>query len=867
MASNLSPMMQQYFAIKNQHKDHILFFRVGDFYEMFFDDAITASKELELTLTGKDCGMEERAPMCGIPFHARETYIQRLIEKGFKVAICDQTELPGQGNTLVNRDVIRVVTPGTVMEDSMLKEDKNNYICSLYFKNGCAWLCFCDISTGTMQSTEIQSGNFEIDLKSELYKYMPKEIIINSEILNQKWLSDYLRDVIHCSAELVNDFDYNDFVVEEVVKKQFAGKTFGIEMSRCLWQLINYLSQTQKVGIEKLDKVDIYSPDSFMKLSYTTVSNLELFETIRSKEKKGSLLWILDGTKTSFGKRMLRQIISAPLMDKEQIDMRLNAVEYFNNNLILRMDVQNRLKLIRDMERLCKRAGFGSAGPRDVFSLSRSVKEIPTVKNLLAKSDDRLISSLNGDIDTLFELGELLDRAIVENPPATIKDGGFIKAGFDRDVDRYRHLVNDNIDILKDIENRLKLETKIPKLKVGYNRVFGYYIEVTNSYKDLVPDTFIRKQTLAGGERYITEELKNLEQEILTAKENLLAREKALYADLLKSIADETDKILKTTRAMAYIDVLAAFSRISTKNNYVKPTVTKEDRLIIKDGRHPVVEQMSREEVFIPNDALLDCNENMVNIITGPNMAGKSTFMRQVAIIVIMAQIGCFVPAKSAIVPICDTVFTRVGASDDLSSGRSTFMVEMSEVSEILQNATSKSLVILDEIGRGTSTYDGMSIAKAVVEYIINPQNNLGCKTLFATHYHELTEMENNFHGVINYNIAVKKRGDDITFLRKIVRGGADDSYGIQVAKLAGVPDWVIQRAKEILKELVENAEREKMAVRQLSLDDTMFVNYRPVENQGTKLSRVEEELAKIDVNVLTPIEALNLLNKLKSML
>ena len=867
MASNLSPMMQQYFAIKNQHKDHILFFRVGDFYEMFFDDAITASKELELTLTGKDCGMEERAPMCGIPFHARETYIQRLIEKGFKVAICDQTELPGKGKTLVNRDVIRVVTPGTVMEDSMLKEDKNNYICSLYFKNGCAWLCFCDISTGTMQSTEIQSGNFEIDLKSELYKYMPKEIIINSEILNQKWLSDYLRDVIHCSAELVNDFDYNDFVVEEVVKKQFAGKTFGIEMSRCLWQLINYLSQTQKVGIEKLDKVDIYSPDSFMKLSYTTVSNLELFETIRSKEKKGSLLWILDGTKTSFGKRMLRQIISAPLMDKEQIDMRLNAVEYFNNNLILRMDVQNRLKLIRDMERLCKRAGFGSAGPRDVFSLSRSVKEIPTVKNLLAKSDDRLISSLNGDIDTLFELGELLDRAIVENPPATIKDGGFIKAGFDRDVDRYRHLVNDNIDILKDIENRLKLETKIPKLKVGYNRVFGYYIEVTNSYKDLVPDTFIRKQTLAGGERYITEELKNLEQEILTAKENLLARENALYADLLKSIADEPDKILKPTTAMAYIDVLAAFSRISTKNNYVKPTVTKEDRLIIKDGRHPVVEQMSREEVFIPNDALLDCNENMVNIITGPNMAGKSTFMRQVAIIVIMAQIGCFVPAKSAIVPICDTVFTRVGASDDLSSGRSTFMVEMSEVSEILQNATSKSLVILDEIGRGTSTYDGMSIAKAVVEYIINPQNNLGCKTLFATHYHELTEMENNFHGVINYNIAVKKRGDDITFLRKIVRGGADDSYGIQVAKLAGVPDWVIHRAKEILKELVENAEREKMAVRQLSLDDTMFVNYRPVENQGTKLSRVEEELAKIDVNVLTPIEALNLLNKLKSML
>ena len=863
--ATLSPMMQQYLSIKEAHKDHIVFFRLGDFYEMFFDDALLASKELELTLTGRDCGLEERAPMCGIPYHSSESYIQRLLEKGYKVAICEQTERPQKGKTLVNRDVIRVVTPGTVMENSMLSEDRNNYIASIYIEGQKSWVCFCDISTGTMQTTVIGEDNFENNLKSEIYKYMPKEIIINTPILKLKWLTDYLKNIIHCSVELIDDKEYNDFVVDETVKKQFAGKSFDINTSRCLWQLLDYLSKTQKVGVDMLDKVDNYEQKSFMSLSYTTTANLELFETIRSKEKRGSLLWVLDHTKTSFGKRMMRKIIGAPLMDKKSIDARLDAVEYFNNNPMVRMDAQTHLKNIQDMERLCTRAGFGNAGPRDVFSLSQSIKALIPLKTVLSSSDNALICRLNNDIDPMEQLGQLLSSAIVENPPATTKDGGMIKDGYDEEIDYNRHLVNDSMEILAEIENRLRQETGIPKLKVGYNRVFGYYIEVTRSYLDLVPDTFIRKQTLAGSERYITEELKNLEQEILSANEKLLAREKYLFAELLKSISRETDRILKTTNAMSYIDVLASFSQVSQKNNYVKPTITDSDKLYIKDGRHPVVEAMLKDEIFIPNDALLDCDANRVNIITGPNMAGKSTFMRQVAIIAVMAQIGCFVPAKIAEIPICDAIFTRVGASDDLSSGRSTFMVEMSEVSEILKNATGKSLVILDEIGRGTSTYDGMSIAKAVVEYIHSKNNNMGCKTLFATHYHELTEMENSIHGIVNYNIAVKKRGDDITFLRKIVRGGADDSYGIQVAKLAGIPDAVIERAKTILRELVENAEREKLAVRQLSFDD----GFMPVVQQEIQScpSELVQELEKLDVNVLTPIEALNILYKLKSLL
>lgn len=863
--ATLSPMMQQYFSIKEAHKDHIVFFRLGDFYEMFFDDALLASKELELTLTGRDCGLPERAPMCGIPFHSSEAYIQRLLEKGYKVAICEQTELPQKGKALVNRDVIRVVTPGTIMENSMLAEDKNNYIASIYIEDSQARLCFCDISTGSMQSTVVGGDNFENNLKSEIFKYMPKEIIINTRLLDLKWLTEFFKNIVHCSVELIEDSQYNDFTVNEVISTQFKGKSFDREMSRCLWQLLNYLSQTQKVGVEKLDVVDSYSQSSFMKLSYTTTSNLELFETIRSKEKRGSLLWVLDNTKTSFGKRMLRKVIAAPLMDKNEINQRLDAVEYFNNNPMVRMDTQTHLKNIQDMERLCTRAGFGNAGPRDVFSMSQSIKALKPLKSVLSKSDNHLINKLNSDIDPLEKLGALLDSAIVENPPATIKDGGIIKDGFDSEVDHNRHLVTGSMEILAEIENRLRQETNIPKLKVGYNRVFGYYIEVTRSYLDLVPDNFIRKQTLAGAERYITEELKNLEAEILGANEKLLAREKYLYGNLLKAISDETEKILRTTKAMAYVDILAGFSQLSLKNNYVKPTVTTGDKLYIKDGRHPVVEAMLKDEIFIPNDALLDCDANRVNIITGPNMAGKSTFMRQVAIIVIMAQIGCFVPAKMAEIPVCDAIFTRVGASDDLSSGRSTFMVEMSEVSEILKNATEKSLVILDEIGRGTSTFDGMSIAKAVVEYIHSKQNNLGCKTLFATHYHELTEMESQIHGVVNYNIAVKKRGDDITFLRKIVRGGADDSYGIQVAKLAGVPDAVIERAKTILDELVSNAEREKMAVRQLSFDDGFYA--QPQQQVQSVPSEIITELEKVDVNVLTPIEALNILNKLKSMI
>ena len=859
--------MQQYLAVKEQHKDHVLFFRLGDFYEMFFDDAILASKELDLTLTGKECGLDERAPMCGIPYHAAEPYIQKLLKKGYKVAICEQTELPQKGKTLVDREVIRVVTPGTVLESGILDEEQHNYISSIASDNKVIEICVCDISTGSMQMTGIPEDDFEEALKSELYRYMPKEILVSRELMDLKWLSVYLRDTLKCSVEITDGSDYDQKSMDEAVKKQFADRNFSPLERKCLGQLLIYLSKTQKNGIDKISSFESYDTESYMQLSPVTVYNLELFETMRSKEKRGSLLWVLDRTRTSIGKRMIRSFLSSPLMDVDTINRRLDAVECMNRDLISRVNLQKLLSNIRDMERLTIRAGYGNASPRDLFALSKSIEVVPQIKECADSFDNELVKSLNNDIDTLSDLGEYLSRAIIDNPPALTRDGGFIKAGFDDVVDYNRHLVNDSMSILAEMEAKLKEETGIPKLKIGYNRVFGYYIEVTRSYLDMVPDTFIRKQTLAGAERFINEELKDLEQNILQASDKLLAREKALYVEILKAVSDRTDRILKTTKAISYLDVLASYSEVSISNNYVKPFVTDSDTIRIKDGRHPVIERMNRDDVFIPNDALLDCDLNRVNVITGPNMAGKSTFMRQVAIITIMAQIGCFVPAKSAEIGVCDAVYTRVGASDDLSSGRSTFMVEMSEVSEILKNATPRSLIILDEIGRGTSTFDGMSIARAVVEYIHDKSRGLGCKTLFATHYHELTEMESQMSGIVNYNIAVKKRGDDITFLRKIVRGGADDSYGIQVAKLAGIPDDVIERAKTILDDLVEMSNREKMAVRQLSFDD----NFMPPPAKGDDISssqrEIIERLEKVDVNVLTPIEALNILNELKKMM
>ena len=859
--------MQQYLAVKEQHKDHVLFFRLGDFYEMFFDDAILASKELDLTLTGKECGLDERAPMCGIPYHAAEPYIQKLLKKGYKVAICEQTELPQKGKTLVDREVIRVVTPGTVLESGILDEEQHNYISSIASDNKVIEICVYDISTGSMQMTGIPEDDFEEALKSELYRYMPKEILVSRELMDLKWLSVYLRDTLKCSVEITDGSDYDQKSMDEAVKKQFADRNFSPLERKCLGQLLIYLSKTQKNGIDKISSFESYDTESYMQLSPVTVYNLELFETMRSKEKRGSLLWVLDRTRTSIGKRMIRSFLSSPLMDVDTINRRLDAVECMNRDLISRVNLQKLLSNIRDMERLTIRAGYGNASPRDLFALSKSIEVVPQIKECADSFDNELVKSLNNDIDTLSDLGEYLSRAIIDNPPALTRDGGFIKAGFDDVVDYNRHLVNDSMSILAEMEAKLKEETGIPKLKIGYNRVFGYYIEVTRSYLDMVPDTFIRKQTLAGAERFINEELKDLEQNILQASDKLLAREKALYVEILKAVSDRTDRILKTTKAISYLDVLASYSEVSISNNYVKPFVTDSDTIRIKDGRHPVIERMNRDDVFIPNDALLDCDLNRVNVITGPNMAGKSTFMRQVAIINIMAQIGCFVPAKSAEIGVCDAVYTRVGASDDLSSGRSTFMVEMSEVSEILKNATPRSLIILDEIGRGTSTFDGMSIARAVVEYIHDKSRGLGCKTLFATHYHELTEMESQMSGIVNYNIAVKKRGDDITFLRKIVRGGADDSYGIQVAKLAGIPDDVIERAKTILDDLVEMSNREKMAVRQLSFDD----NFMPPPAKGDDISssqrEIIERLEKVDVNVLTPIEALNILNELKKMM
>ncbi len=864
--SKLSPMMQQYQDIKSRHKEHILFFRLGDFYEMFFDDALLASKELDLTLTGRDCGQEERAPMCGVPYHSSEAYIQRLIEKGYKVAICEQTEAPQKGKSIVNREVVRVVTPGTILESSMLKEDKNNYIASVYIKENEAVLCFCDVSTLSMQTTYIDKENLENKLKSELYKFTPSEIIINDELLNLKWLTNYIKDTLQCSVELIHENEYNDFTAKEIVSKQF-NNDFDTKSTRCLWQLLDYLLKTQKLGIEKLEKVQPYSRESFMNISHTTITNLELFETIRNKEKKGSLLWVLDKTKTSFGKRLMRNIISAPLMDKKAIEDRLNAVEQLIENPIFTMNLTDLLSNIHDMERLLSRAGFGNASPRDLESLSSSLNGLKPIKQLLKESNNPLIRALEEEINPLDELKTELFNAIIENPPALIKDGGFIKKGYDEEVDKYKNLVDNSMQILAEIEARLKEETNIPKLKVGYNRVFGYYIEVTRSYLNQVPDYFIRKQTLAGAERYITEELKLLETEILSANDKLMEREKRLFSDLLIKISNKSNEILATAKALAYLDVLSSFAKVSQDNSYVKPVITNGDELIIESGRHPVVENMLKDEIFIPNDTNLDCENNRVHIITGPNMAGKSTYMRQVAIITLMSQLGCFVPAKSATLPIVDAIYTRVGAYDDLSSGRSTFMVEMSEVSEILKNASNKSLVILDEIGRGTSTFDGMSIAKAVAEYINDKSHNLGCKTLFATHYHELTEMEGSVNGIVNYNIAVKKRGDEITFLRKIIRGGADDSYGIQVAKLAGVPEEVIDRAKLILIDLEENAKREKMAVRQLSFEDGFISANTEIKEVPSINEELLNLLNSVDINVLTPIEAMNTLHKLKQLI
>ncbi len=858
----LSPMMKQYFKIKEQNKDSILFFRLGDFYEMFFEDAKIASKELELTLTGRDCGQEERAPMCGVPFHSCEGYIARLVSKGYKVAICEQTEDPSAAKGLVKRDIIRVITPGTVMESCMLDEGKNNYICCMYLNDRHIGICFCDISTGELFATDISGKDSFNVLTSQLSSYNPREILIGGEVVNLSELPKFIKTKLSAGVEMLEDkkFDFNSCLAS--VRAHFNEEAKQIEekavVVSCIGALLSYLKETQMSGLERIKHIELYNESQYMRLDYNTQRNLELTQTMLTKEKRGSLLWVIDKTKTAMGKRLMRSWLEHPLMSVTSINNRQSAVEELVNDTVLRLEITESISGIFDIERLMTRIVYGSANARDLRSLCSAIKNLPKINELISQCNSSYIKRIYKNIDKLEDIYSLIDDAIVEEPPFTVREGGIIKKGYNEELDLVTSDMNNSKGILAQIEAQQREKTGIPKLKVGYNRVFGYYIEVSNSYKNLVPDTYIRKQTLTNCERYITQDLKDVESRILGAKDRSTALEFSLFEAIRTKVSDNLERLQKTAKAIAVLDVVTSLANVACDNGYTRPNVNLSSSIRIKDSRHPVVETLLKDSLFVPNDVNLDNDSERVAIITGPNMAGKSTYMRQIALIVLMAQMGSFVPASYAEIGIVDSIFTRVGASDDLASGQSTFMVEMSEVANIVKNATSKSLLILDEIGRGTSTFDGMSIARSVLEFCAD-KKKLGAKTLFATHYHELTVMEDLLEGVKNYSIAVKKRGDDITFLRRIVPGGADDSYGIEVAKLAGIPQSIISRAKEILSELESgkiSAERtsERNDDLQLSLIDTIN-------------NPVADRLSTVDVNTLTPIEALNLLYELKKMI
>lgn len=854
-------MMKQYFKIKEQNKDSILFFRLGDFYEMFYDDAKIASKELELTLTGRDCGQAERAPMCGVPFHSCEGYIARLVAKGYKVAICEQTEDPATAKGLVKRDIIRVITPGTVMESSMLDEGRNNYICCMFSENKKIGLCFCDISTGELYATEISGSDSVNSLTSQLASYNPREILIGGDIVKIKSLPAFIKSKLSAGVEMLRDESFDNKLCTDTVNMQFGEEMQCIADSHVLINaigaLINYLKETQKNGLERINKIELYSDKQYMNLDYNTQRNLELTATMLNKEKRGSLLWVLDKTKTAMGKRLIRSWLEHPLLNVSAINNRQSAVEELVNNNMLRLDIMDALSGIFDIERLMTRIVYGSANGRELRSLAAALQKLPQLSELVADCSAKYLKKVYKEIDLLEDIYNLIDSAIVEEPPFSVREGGMIKKGYNPDLDILLTDMNDSKGILARIEAEQREKTGIPKLRVGYNKVFGYYIEVTNSYKDLVPETYIRKQTLTNCERYITQDLKDIEGRILGAKDRSVAMEYTLFDNVRKTVADNLERIQKTAKAIAVLDVLVSLANVAADNRYVRPEVNLSTVIRLKDSRHPVVEALLNDTPFVPNDVYLDSAGERVAIITGPNMAGKSTYMRQVALIVLMAQMGSFVPASSATIGVVDSIFTRVGASDDLASGQSTFMVEMSEVANIVKSATSKSLLILDEIGRGTSTFDGMSIARAVLEYCAD-RKKLGAKTLFATHYHELTVMQDLLDGVKNYSIAVKKRGDDITFLRRIIPGGADDSFGIEVAKLAGLPNSIINRAKEILKEL-ESGSNAPTVIKEKSEDMQMSL----ISNDNA----VVERLSEVDLNTLTPIEAINLLYELKGMI
>ena len=861
--AELSPMMKQYFKIKEANKDCILFYRLGDFYEMFYEDAKIASRELELTLTGRDCGQEERAPMCGVPFHSCEGYIARLVAKGYKVAICEQTEDPKAAKGLVKRDIIRVITPGTVMEQSMLEEGKNNYISCLYSDGKKIGLCFCDISTGELYATEISGKDSVSILTNQLASYNPREILIGGEVVKIKALPSFIKNKLSSGVEMLEDerFDYS--LCKKTVDMQFKSDAETVDnmpvVICTIGALINYLKETQMTGLERISHIEVYSESQYMRLDYNTQRNLELTQTMLSKEKRGSLLWVIDKTKTAMGKRLIRSWLEHPLMNISTINNRQSAVEELVNDNMLRLEITDNLSGIFDIERLMTRIVYGSANARDLRSLCSAITNLPSIANLIAGCRSSHLKLVFKNLDMLEDIHNLIDSAIIEEPPFTVREGGMIKQGYNAELDTVTSDMNNSKYILAQIEAEEREKTGIPKLKVGYNKVFGYFIEVTNSYKSQVPENYIRKQTLTNCERYITPDLKEIESRILGAKDRSVAMEYAIFDSVRTTVADNLERIQKTAKAIATLDVLVSFANVASDNRYVRPEVNQSGSIVIKDSRHPVVEALLKDAPFVPNDVNLDNKGERVAIITGPNMAGKSTYMRQIALIVLLAQMGSFVPASYAKIGIVDSIFTRVGASDDLASGQSTFMVEMNEVANIVKNATSRSLLILDEIGRGTSTFDGMSIARAVLEYCAD-KKKLGAKTLFATHYHELTVMEDLLDGVKNYSIAVKKRGDDITFLRRIIPGGADDSYGIEVAKLAGVPNSIISRAKEILADL--EGGKSELPKKVPVVDDGPQLSLL-----GAAQSPVIDKIKSVDLNTLTPIEAMNLLYELKNMI
>ena len=863
--AELSPMMRQYLEIKKNYEDTILMFRLGDFYEMFFEDAKTVSRELELVLTGRDCGLEERAPMCGVPFHSVDSYLARLIAKGYKVAICEQMEDPSTAKGIVRRDVVRIVTPGTVIESNMLDETQNNFLCSIFFRDGAAGVCFADVSTGAMHLTDIDGKMCENKIINELARFMPSEIIFNREASSLKAVKAFIND--KCSA-LVETFEEDYCLLNEAsaaICSQFGCNipddvAHGISAQSIMSAgiCLKYLREVQRTELSNIRSLDYYSESGFMKLDLAARRSLELTRTMRSNDKRGSLLWTLDKTCTAMGKREIREWLDRPLTNPAKIIGRHNAVDELTQDAMLCGNIAASLSGINDIERLITRISYGTANAKELRALSAAIDRLPDVKANISGCRSALLTEIRTSIDTLDDISSLINTAIVDEPPFTVREGGMVRDGFNAELDELRAIVNDGKGFLANIQQREQDRTGIKKLKIGYNRVFGYYIEVSNSFKELVPEDYIRKQTLANCERYITQELKELEAKVLGAQGRIVQLEYEIFSQVRNKTAAELGRIQRTANAVARLDVLRSFAASALENGYVRPEITDSSTLKITDGRHPVVEKMLGGMPFVPNDTELDCEGNRCAIITGPNMAGKSTYMRQIAIIVIMAQAGSFVPARSAVIPIVDSVFTRVGASDDLSGGQSTFMVEMSEVASILKNATSKSLIIFDEIGRGTSTYDGMSIARAVLEYAAD-KKKLGAKTLFATHYHELTELENTVDGVKNYNISVKKRGDDITFLRRIVRGCADGSYGIDVAKLAGVPDSVVKRARQVLSQLESDEPRSASAPNYFSSVDDNDMQLSFASNAG---SEIVDELKTLDINTLTPIEAMSVLYK-----